>query len=43
MQNRILFICRNRQNYGWGGNNQSSGLRNSVQFIVDMLITLEGA
>jgi hypothetical protein len=37
--NRLLFVCRRRESY-WGGNDQSSGLRNSVQFIVDLLITL---
>ena len=46
MKSRILFICKNRerpydgdpsQNYSWGGG-KSSGLHNSVKFMVDMLV-----
>ncbi len=38
-KNRLLFVCRHRECY-WGGRDLSSGLKNSVRFIVDMLTML---
>src|SRR5579859_1853438 len=38
-RNRLLFVMKRRCGY-WGGHDLSSGLKNSVRFIVDMLVSL---